>query len=240
VLRLDVDHHAQPAGAPGALFTDTTAAVLNPAFRRLVHDDKQPAPTREPEPFPVTKHDHRTILLAETTPPGHLYLHEIVEDQAGKISIQFPGDTAPTTYRVEGWMPNDTTASSSRVSFYDRIALRPKLGQWQAWRFVNTTGDTHPMHIHQSQFQPLNPAGTRLVITDAGGTNLYNPETRTTSAPLVPISKTRRELSNPAKSTAGTTSSESTPATSSKSPSGSTSRAATSTTATSSNTKTPR
>ncbi len=42
------------------------------------------------------------------------------------------------------------------------------------------------MHIHQSQFQPLNPAGTRLIVTDAGGTNLYNPETRTTSAPLVP------------------------------------------------------
>ncbi len=130
VLRLDVDHDAQPVGAPGSLFTDTAAAVLNPAFRRLVHD-KQQAPTGEPEPFPVTKHDHRTILLAETTPPGHLYLHEIVEDPAGKISIQFPGEAAPTTYRVEGWMPDDKAVSSSRVSFYDRIALRPRLGQWQ-------------------------------------------------------------------------------------------------------------
>lgn len=186
VLRLDVDNHAQPVGAPHALFTDTAAAVLNPAFRRLVHDDKELAPSNEPEPFPVTGHDHRTILLAETTPPGHLYLHEIVEDPAGKISIQFPGDPAPTTYRVEGWMPDDKTKSSSRVSFYDRIALRPRLGQWQVWRFVNTTGDTHPMHIHQSQFQPLNAAGTRLVVADAGGTNFYDPETRTTSAPLVP------------------------------------------------------
>jgi spore coat protein A len=54
------------------------------------------------------------------------------------------------------------------------------------WRFVNTTGDTHPMHIHQSQFQPLHPAGARLAVTDASGANLYDPETRTTSAPLIP------------------------------------------------------
>ncbi|HEX3732204.1 MAG TPA: multicopper oxidase domain-containing protein [Mycobacteriales bacterium] len=188
VLRLDVDNDAQPPGASGRLFTDTdtAAAVLNPAFQRLVHKDKQPASTGEPEPFPVTGHDHRIILLAETTPPGHLYLHEIIKDPSGKISIQFPGETTSTNYRVEGWMPNDPAPSSSRVSFYDRIALRPRLEQWQVWRFVNTTGDTHPMHIHQSQFQPLNPTGTRLIVTNADGVNLYNPETRTTSAPLIP------------------------------------------------------
>ncbi|MGH3430108.1 MAG: multicopper oxidase domain-containing protein, partial [Mycobacteriales bacterium] len=159
------------------LFTDTAAAVLNPAFQRLVHKDKQPTPTGEPEPLPVTGYDHRIILLAETTPPGHLYLHEIIKDPSGKISIQFPGETAPTSYRVEGWTPNDPAPSSSRVSFYDRIALRPRLGQWQVWRFVNTTGDTHPMHIHQSQVQPLNPTGTRLVVTNADGDSLY-PRTR--------------------------------------------------------------
>jgi o-aminophenol oxidase len=196
VLRLDVDEHAQPPGAPGTLFTDTAATVLNPAFRRLVHDDNHPAPTGEPEPFPVTGHDHRTIVLAETTPPGHLYLHEIVEDPAGKIAIQFPGDTAPTSYRVEGWLPNDPAPSSSRVSFYDRIALRPRLGQWQVWRFVNTTGDTHPMHIHQSQFQPLHPAGTRLVVT-TNDTNLYDPQTRTTSAPLVPDTQNPARIFEP-------------------------------------------
>ena len=82
-------------------------------------------------------------------------------------------------------MAGDKAGSSSRVSFYDRIALRPRVGQWQVWRFVNTTGDTHPMHIHQSQFQPIHRRGNRLVVK-VGDTNLYNPETRKTSAPLVP------------------------------------------------------
>ncbi len=83
-------------------------------------------------------------------------------------------------------MADDPAGSSSRVSFYDRVALRPRVGQWQVWRFVNATGDTHPMHIHQSQFQPLHRRGGRLVVTDAQDVNLYDPETRKTSAPLMP------------------------------------------------------
>ncbi len=185
VLRLDIDDDAPTRGAARSLFTDTAAAVLNPEFRRLVCHEQKPAPAGEPEQFPITAAAQRTILLAETIKPGHLYLHEVIEDPDGEIAIQFPGDTAPTTWRVEGWMAGDKAGSSSRVSFYDRIALRPRVGQWQVWRFVNTTGDTHPMHIHQSQFQPLHRHGSRLVVK-VGDTNLYNPETRTTSAPLVP------------------------------------------------------
>jgi FtsP/CotA-like multicopper oxidase with cupredoxin domain len=186
VLQLNIDRDAPTRGAPHSLFTDTAAAVLNPAFRRLVRHEQKPAPADEPEQFPISAPDPRTILLAETTPPGHLYLHEIVKDPDGRIAIQLPGDAAPVAYRVEGWMADDPAGSSSRVAFYDRTALRPRVGQWQVWRFVNATGDTHPMHIHQSQFQPLHRPGGRLVVTDAQDANLYDPETRRTSAPLVP------------------------------------------------------
>jgi o-aminophenol oxidase len=185
VMRLDVDAGAPTRGAPGSLFAGTAATELNPGFRRLVLDHTGPAPAAEPEPFPVTGASHRTVLLAETNPPGHLYLHEVVEDPAGRISIQFPGDPTPTAYRVDGWMPSDPAPTSSRMSFYDRIAVRPVVGQWQVWRFVNATGDTHPMHIHQSQFQPLDATATRLIVADDEG-NFYDPETRTTSRPLVP------------------------------------------------------
>jgi o-aminophenol oxidase len=171
VLRLDIDNDAPTRGAPRTLFTNTAAAVLNPAFRRFVRAEQQPARADEPERFPITAPDQRTILLAETPRPATSYLHEIVEDPDGAIAIQFPGDAAPTTYQVEGWLADDPAGSSSRVSFYDRVALRPRVGQWQVWRFVNATGDTHPMHIHQSQFQPLNSAGSRLVVTDAQGAN---------------------------------------------------------------------
>ncbi|MDQ3899226.1 MAG: multicopper oxidase domain-containing protein [Actinomycetota bacterium] len=48
------------------------------------------------------------------------------------------------------------------------------------------TGDTHPIHIHQSQFQPLDVAGALLSVVDASGANLYDPACRMTSAPIVP------------------------------------------------------
>jgi FtsP/CotA-like multicopper oxidase with cupredoxin domain len=185
VLRIDVDPDAPTPGRPASLFAATAAAELNPAFRRLAHNAPAPTPD-EPPTLSIGDHDHATILLAETYPPGHLYVQEIVPDPAGTIDLQLPGEAAPTTYRVDGWMAADPMPSSSRVSFYDHIALRPQLGRWQVWKFVNTTGDTHPIHIHQSTFQPLDATAGRLVFADAGGKNRYDPDTRRTSAALVP------------------------------------------------------
>jgi spore coat protein A len=38
----------------------------------------------------------------------------------------------------------------------DPITEDPKAGTMEIWSFANTTGDVHPMHIHQVQFQVLN------------------------------------------------------------------------------------
>lgn len=187
VARLDVDRTSPHPGAPHELAERLASGVeLNPAFQRLVHT-LTPHPGEDaPTELSIEGHEHHVVLLAETDPPGHLYAQELVADPAGAISLQLPGESAPTTYRVEGWMNDDTTSSEARVAFYDRTALRPHLGQWQVFRFVNTTGDTHPMHIHQSCFQPLGSAAGRLAYADPDGANLYDPASRRTSAPLVP------------------------------------------------------
>lgn len=133
---------------------------------------------------------HHVVVLAETDPPGHLYAQELVADPAGAISLQLPGQTAPTAYRVEAFMADDTTSSESRVAFYDRVAIRPQLGRWQVFTFVNATGDTHPMHIHQSTFQPVGDAAGLLDVADIGvdgqAVNRYDPATRRTATPIVP------------------------------------------------------
>jgi spore coat protein A len=131
VARVDVAADSPWPGQPGALRESITVAELNPAFRRLVHDTAQPPGPGQPPQLPIEGHARRIILLAETDPPGHLYLQEIVEDPAGAIMLQLPGDPAPKTYRVEGWLPGDPVPSNTRVSFYDRIALRPQRGRWQ-------------------------------------------------------------------------------------------------------------
>jgi spore coat protein A, manganese oxidase len=38
----------------------------------------------------------------------------------------------------------------------DPISEAPKAGSTEIWSFANATGDVHPMHIHQVQFQVLN------------------------------------------------------------------------------------
>ena len=182
VLRLDVTADGLP-GSRGAVHRDRHGE-LNRAFRRLVHDADPPA-EGEPQQFEIEGHTHRVVLLGETDPPGHLYLQEVVEDPFGAIELQLPGDLVPRRYRAEGWMNGDQSPSSARVSFYDRLALRPRLGQWQIWKFVNTTGDTHPLHIHQSQFQPVGDAAALLAVaTVEGGPNRYDPTYRRTSTPL--------------------------------------------------------
>lgn len=183
VTRIDVTDDGLP-GCDHALFADIAAVELNPAFRRLVHD-AGPAADGEPQQFPLEGHEHRVVLLGETDPPGHLYLQEVVEDPFGAIELQLHGDLVPKRYRVEGWMNGDQSPSSTRVSFYDRIGLRPRLRQWEIWKFVNTTGDTHPIHIHQSQFQPVGDSAALLAVgTVEGGPNRYDPTFRRTSAPL--------------------------------------------------------
>jgi o-aminophenol oxidase len=75
-----------------------------------------------------------------------------VEDPHGAIQLRLPGDPVIKAYRLDGWMAGDKTSLENRIAFYDHIAIRPQLGRCQVFRFVNTTGDTHPLHIHQSQF----------------------------------------------------------------------------------------
>jgi spore coat protein A, manganese oxidase len=43
--------------------------------------------------------------------------------------------------------------------YADAITEFPKLGTMEKWRFINTTDDTHPMHLHLVQFQILERQG---------------------------------------------------------------------------------
>jgi spore coat protein A len=44
----------------------------------------------------------------------------------------------------------------------DLVTETPKLGSTEIWRFINTTDDAHPMHLHLVQFQILHRQGYSL------------------------------------------------------------------------------
>lgn len=62
-----------------------------------------------------------------------------VRSRAPEVAVSESRTKAPTTDRVEGWMVDDPAESRSRASFYDHAALRPRVEQWQVWRFVNAS-----------------------------------------------------------------------------------------------------
>jgi FtsP/CotA-like multicopper oxidase with cupredoxin domain len=172
-MRLDVTCRATTPGKPKSLFDGLNSDVkLNPDVKRLVHP-KGTSAADEPPALTLGDHEHRVILLGEQ-PTGMLYLQELVEDDpGGKIQLQLPGDTKPKGYRVDGWMTGEPGKSSDRNAFYDHVAIRPTIGRWEIWRFLNTTTDVHPIHIHQSLFQPLGSTATAVPVVAS-----YQPDTR--------------------------------------------------------------
>jgi len=47
----------------------------------------------------------------------------------------------------------------NRKGYDDPVTESPKLGSTEKWRFINTTDDAHPMHLHLVQFQILERQG---------------------------------------------------------------------------------
>jgi len=177
VMRLDVKaprpgghhHEADPPCAPSVWDVLAGGAVMNPAYLRVSHNAVVPDPSA-PAAYELPHgHGHRLVLLSESDPPGHLQLTELVADATGPVQVQLPTDAAPQSY------------SPVASSFYDTVGIMPVRKEWEVWRFLNTTGDTHPMHVHQVFFQPLGAAGVPYLVDGR-----YSQDTHSTSQPLVP------------------------------------------------------
>jgi spore coat protein A len=84
-----------------------------------------------------------SVIPAEPRPITRL-------DPTGKIVRDIPlteiideASDSPMQLRLENRM------------FHDPITIKPELGSTEVWRLINTTEDTHPIHLHLVQFQVL-------------------------------------------------------------------------------------
>ncbi|HZU30318.1 MAG TPA: multicopper oxidase domain-containing protein, partial [Candidatus Angelobacter sp.] len=50
---------------------------------------------------------------------------------------------------------NSYGTSINQAAYHDPVTENPKLNTTEIWRFINTTDDTHPMHLHLVHFQIL-------------------------------------------------------------------------------------
>ncbi len=147
--RVPTDHHDLPAD-----HGHTIIALLEEQM--IVRDDVG-SPRTNPDGTVIT---HPMLYLHEMVPRSQAQLHGCnmyeqfvdavdpvdptqvlpLSARAG-IQLRFPGD--PHVYVTVGKRFNDTTMA---------MAVQ---GNWHLWKVVNLSPDTHPFHIHLSQFQAL-------------------------------------------------------------------------------------
>ncbi|MEV1128471.1 multicopper oxidase [Agromyces sp. NPDC049794] len=142
-------------GVPGVDFTvadpDSTGQVLQ--FR--VVPAVAPDPTTPPQFLvlpPITplppETARRPLALIEKMGMGHDANGDPVE---GPVEALL-GEVVDGVLVERLWM--------------DPVTQNPEVGATEVWEFVNTTGDAHPMHVHEVAFEVVNREGLRLTDDD--------------------------------------------------------------------------
>jgi FtsP/CotA-like multicopper oxidase with cupredoxin domain len=109
-----------------------------------------------------------------TTPPQFLVLPPITalpqETQSRPLALiermgmghDVNGD--PVEGPVEALLGEVIDGVTVERLWMDPVTENPAVGSTEIWEFVNTTGDAHPMHVHEVAFEVVNREG--LVLTD--------------------------------------------------------------------------
>jgi spore coat protein A len=99
------------------------------------------------------------LTMRELTPAG-LDDHEASEELITIVAPDASGtDRTLARYRTVA------------CHFEDTVTFFPILGRYEVWRFINLTGDTHPMHIHLNPFQLLARHPITVTMPDGGVTD---------------------------------------------------------------------
>jgi FtsP/CotA-like multicopper oxidase with cupredoxin domain len=136
-------------------------------------DPADPASTGQIMAFNVVP----AVAPDPTTPPQFLQLPAIaplpVETVTRplalieKMGMGFDANGEPLEGPVEALLGNvDATGNAVEALWMDPVTEDPAIGATEVWEFYNTTGDAHPMHIHEIVFEVVNREGLAL---DADG-----------------------------------------------------------------------
>jgi FtsP/CotA-like multicopper oxidase with cupredoxin domain len=110
-----------------------------------------------------------------TTPPQFLQLPAITPLPAEtvtrplalieKMGMGFDGN-GPAEGPVEALLGTVSAGVWTERKWMEPVTENPAVGATEMWEFYNTTGDAHPMHVHEVVFEVVNREG--LVVDDDG------------------------------------------------------------------------
>lgn len=132
----------------------------NAATPYPVGDAPDPATTGQIMAFKVTK--PLNVFVPDTTNPTSLTQITALTPTAGVPARELVLYEAQDS--LGRLMPMLGTVAGGPRAWDDPVTERPKVGTTEIWSILNTTGDAHPVHLHQVQFQILD----RQPVTVAG------------------------------------------------------------------------
>ena len=107
-----------------------------------------------------------------TTPPMFLQLPAILPLPAEtiirplalieKMGMGFDEENNPIEGPVEALLGTVGDGVWTEYKWMDPVTENPALGATEIWEFYNTTGDAHPMHVHEVVFEVVNREGLAL------------------------------------------------------------------------------
>lgn len=185
VMRFDLDHGEPSPGIHGQLIA---GMALDPDYRR-VPTDHHDLPADHGHSVIALLEEEEIVRddmgMPRTNPDGTvithamLFLHELVpEDLADRRGCNLyeqlvdgvdPTDPTKVLLRsrragIRLRLPSDQTAYvTAGKRFNDGSMIMATQGSWHLWKVINLSPDTHPFHVHLSQFQAI----SRVALTPA-------------------------------------------------------------------------
>ena len=83
-----------------------------------------------------------------------------------KMGEGYDGFGEPVEGPVEAFLGTVLEGFWTERKWMEEITENPEVGATEVWEFYNTTGDAHPMHIHEVAFEVVNREG---LVLDADG-----------------------------------------------------------------------
>lgn len=115
----------------------------------------------------------RTVLLAEkaTSDERNMLVHmEVATDDSIHNMDPVPPLSANHLLSVNG-----TPSRIVAERFQDPVSIIATYGSTETWRFINLSGDTHPMHIHLVQFLVVRRVPVNAVVNTVSTPSAVNP-----------------------------------------------------------------
>jgi FtsP/CotA-like multicopper oxidase with cupredoxin domain len=135
-------------------------------------DPADPASTGQVMEFRVVP----AMTADPTTPPRFLVLPALVPLPAEtvtrplalieKMGMGYDADGNMLEGPVEALLGTVEAGVATEKMWMEPVTENPAVGATEVWEFYNTTGDAHPMHVHEVTFEVVNREG---LVLDADG-----------------------------------------------------------------------